>query len=213
MKSLVLAAVIACLGIAGCVAPINVRNAERHAQAGYAAQRNGDWETARRQFAQAVVNADLGDADLNGKATVNYEYGRALGVTCFYEESEKYLLRPKEFDEQQGQSPYLALFELGLLAEKQKQYAKAASYFSQLIPLMEKAGLRTKYPLGVVEAYEQYANSLQEIGKGHEAGLMRQQANSVRAENPDAKPFGRLTPYGSACTKPPNATADKGVER
>lgn len=201
MKSIALAALIACFGVTGCVAPINIRNAERHAQAGYAAQRNGDWDTARRQFAQAVVNADLGDAEPHGKVVVNYEYGRALGVTCFYEEAEKYLLRSKELEEQQGQSPYLALYELGLLVEKQQLYAKAASYFSQLVPLMEKAGLRTRYPLGIADAYERYANALQEVGRRAEADSQRQQANAIRTENPGAKPFGLLTPYGTACTK------------
>ena len=170
----------ACPGIAGCAAPINLRNAEAHAQAGYSAQRNGDWDTARRQFAQAVVNANFGGAEAHGKAIVNYEYGRALGVTCFYEEAEKYLLRSKEFEEQQGQSPHLALYELGLLSEKQALYSKAAMYFSQLIPLMEKAGLRSRYPLGVADAFERYATALQAIGKGTEAEAQRHQAQVLR---------------------------------
>ena len=75
MKSAI-AILAAGLGIAGCAAPINMRNADVHAQAGYSAQRNGDWDTARRQFAQAVVNADLGGAEAHGKAIVNYEYVR-----------------------------------------------------------------------------------------------------------------------------------------
>lgn len=195
------AAVVASSLLVGCAAPINIKNAERHAQAGYVAQRNNDWDTARRQFAQAVVNADLGGAEAQGKGIVNYEYGRALGVTCFHEEAEKYLLRSKEFQEQLGQSPYLALYELGLLTEKQRQYAKAAAYFSQLIPLMEKAGLQSQYPLGVADAYERYGKALKELGKDAEARLAEQKASSIRVENPDAKPFGRVTPYGTACTK------------
>jgi tetratricopeptide (TPR) repeat protein len=200
MKS-AFAAVLVCSLLVGCAAPINIRNAEKHAQAGYVAQRNDDWDTARRQFAQAVVNADLGGAEAQGKGVVNYEYGRTLGVTCFYEEAEKYLLRSKEFQEQQGQSPHLALYELGLLTEKQRLYVKAAAYFSQLIPLMEKAGLQSQYPLGVADAYERYGNALKELGKDTDARLAAQKASSIRAENPNAKPFGRVTPYGTACAK------------
>jgi len=178
-----------------------MRNAEAHTQAGYAALRKGDWDAARRQFAQAVVNADLGGADARGKGVVNYEYGRTLGVTCFYEEAEKYLLRAKELGEQMGVSPHLPLFELGLLSEKQGNYLKAAGYFAQLIPFMEKEGLRTRYPLGVAEAFDHYANALQAIGKTTEAEAQRRQAQAIRTANPDAKPFGSVTPYGTLCAK------------
>lgn len=198
---LALLATIAAITFVGCAAPINVRNAEVHAQAGYAAQQRGDWDAAMRQFAQAVVNADLGGAEPRGKAIVNYEYGRALGVTCRYSEAEKYLLRSKEFDEQQGRSPYLPLYELGLLSEKQGSSLQASIYFSQLIPLMEKEGLRSRYPLGVADAYDRYASALQANGNSEKAATQRGEAMKIRAANPGATPFGAITPYGSACQK------------
>ena len=187
--------------MAGCAAPINIRNAEAHAQAGYAAKARGDWDTARRQFAQAVVNADLGGADASGKGQVNYEYGRVLGVMCDWNQSETYLLRSKQFAEASGRSPYLSLYELGLLNEKQGKTTQAAKYFSDLLPLMEKENLRAKYPLGVADAYERYGAALAAAGQPAEAERSLQEARSIRGANPDAKPFGSLTPYGSACTK------------
>ena len=190
---------IAAVSLVGCAAPINVRNAEVHAQAGYAAQQRGDWDAAMRQFAQAVVNADLGGAEPRGRAIVNYEYGRALGVSCRYSEAEKYLLRSKEFDEKQGRSPYLPLYELGLISEKQGNSLQAANYFSQLIPLMEKEGLRSRYPLGVADAYDRYASALQTNGDSEKASIQRGEANKIRAANPGAARFGTVTPYGSAC--------------
>ncbi|MCV2371370.1 hypothetical protein [Roseateles oligotrophus] len=200
MRSFISLLVIAC-SVGGCASNINIRNADAHAQSGYNAQRNGDWEVARRQFAQAVVNADLGKAEAGGKAMVNYEYGRSLGVTCFWDESEKYLLRSKQFEEDRNHSPYLPLYELGLLTEKQGKSNQAASYFSQLIPLMEKEGLRAKYPLGVADAYERYAFALEATGKFAEAAKNRAEAHTLRAANSEAKPFGQVTPYGSACYK------------
>lgn len=185
----------------GCAAPINLRNTEAHAQAGYAAEANGDWETARRQFAQAVVNADLGDADPSGKRKVNYEYGRVLGIMCSWQDSEQYLLRSKQFSEQSGRSPYLSLYELGLLNEKQGNASQAAKYFAELIPLMEKENLRAKYPLGVADVYDRYAAALVATGHATEAQARRAEAQAIRSANPNAMSFGSITPYGSACAK------------
>jgi hypothetical protein len=185
----------------GCAAPINIRNAEAHAQAGYAAKARGDWGTARRQFAQAVVNADLGGADASGKGQVNYEYGRVLGIMCDWDQSEKYLLRSRQFTEESGRSPYLAVYELALLKENQGDAAQAASYLAELLPLMEKENLRSRYPLGVADAYDRYGASLAATDRPTEAERMLQEARNIRSANPDAKPFGSATPYGSACGK------------
>jgi len=187
--------------VAGCAAPINIRNAEAHAQAGYAAKARGDWDTARRQFAQAVVNADLGGADAYGRGQVNYEYGRVLGVMCAWSQSEKYLLRSRQFAEESGRSPYLAVYELALLKDKQGDVAQVARYLGELLPLMEKENLRSKYPLGVADAYERYGAALAATGRPTEAERMLQEARIIHLANPDAKPFGSVTPYGTVCGK------------
>lgn len=189
------------VAVSGCAAPINIKNANAHAQAGAAAWRIGDWETAKRQYAQAVVNADLGGADSQFKASMNYEYGRVIGVLCKYDDSEKYLLRSKEFLEAAGQSTYLALYELALLNDKQGKFDGSSAYYAQLIPLMEKAGLRSKYPMGVIDVYDRYALALEHQGRTSEALAQKREASLIRASNPDAKPFGAVTPYGTHCDK------------
>jgi tetratricopeptide (TPR) repeat protein len=194
------AIIVACIAVSGCAGTINLRNAETHMQAGYAAQRQGDWPGAQRQFGLAVMNADLGGAPPHAKGVVYYEYGRALGVTCHYENAEKFLLQSKDMIEQEGQSPYLPLYELGLLSDKQGNYLKAVTYFSQLIPLMEKEGLLERYPLGVADAYERYGTDLQAAGRSTEAETKRARAREIRSQHVDAKPFGTPTPYGAACS-------------
>ena len=123
--------------------------------------------------------------------------------TSFWDEAEKYLLRSKQFSEQQIHSPYLSLLELGLLTEKQGKTEQAASYFSQLMPLIEKEVLLSKYPLGVAFAYERYAKALEALGKTTEAKKYRNEASSIRAAIPDAQMSGVATPYGTACQKQP----------
>jgi tetratricopeptide (TPR) repeat protein len=187
--------------LGGCVSAINTRNAEVHAQAGYSAQGRGDWEMAARQFAQAVVNSDLADADPRGRATVNYEYGRAMGVVCRYDDSEKYLLRAKDFDEKSGRPPFLPLYELAVLNVYQRKYNQAIAYFQQLMPFIESEKLTTTAPLGVADAYEKWAIALEATGNQAGAEAMRAKAAKIRSENPNAKPLGPGTPYGTRCGK------------
>lgn len=187
------------IAVSGCAAPINIRNANAYAQAGAAAWGRGDWEMAMRQYGRAVVNADLGSADPQFKASVNYEYGRVAGVLCKYEDSEKYLIRSKEFLEMADQSPYLVLLELALLNDKQGKFDRSSTYYSQLIPMMESAGLRSKYPLGAADVYDRYASALEHQGRTSEAVARKNEASIIRASNRDARPFGAFTPYGSRC--------------
>ena len=187
--------------LVGCVSAINSRNSAAHAQAGYAALGRSDWPTARRQFAQAVVNADLGGLSLDDKLRVNYEYGRALGVTCFFEQAEKYLLRSKQFAEQSGASPHLSLLELGLVNEKQGKMSEASEYYAQLMPIVEREGVRNRFPLGVAEAYERYGETLKATGRAEAAAAALKEAAAIRIANPNAKPFGKSTPYGTLCEK------------
>ncbi len=185
--------------LTGCVSSLNLRNAEKYAQAGYSAQSQGNWEDAARFFGRAVVNADLGNGEPEGQGTVNYEYGRAMGVLCRYEYAEKHLLRAKEFFEKANISPHLPIYELGALYVFQKKYLSAVPYLSMLIPIIEREGLRDRAPLGVADAYEKLATSLEAVGRDVEAVAKQKEANLIREVNPNAKPIGGGTPYGTRC--------------
>lgn len=185
--------------LSGCVSSINMRNAENHAQAGYSAQNRGDWKDAAREFAQAVVNADLGNADPEGKASVNYEYGRSLGVLCKYDEAAKYLLRGKQIQEKERIPAFLPIYEIGTLYVFQKKFSMAIPYFADLIPIIDREGLRNRAPLGVADAYEKFATSLEAVGRDDAAAEQRKLARTIRKENPNAKPAGVGTPYGTRC--------------
>jgi tetratricopeptide (TPR) repeat protein len=194
-----LAATITVFALVGCASSINLKNAEAHAQAGYVAQSRGDWDASARQFAQAVVNADLGNAEAGPKGTVNYEYGRSMGVVCRFDDAQKYLLRAKEFQEKAGLAPFLPLFELALVSNHQRKYNHAMGYFQQLLPIVERERLVTTAPLGVAEVYSAMALTSEGLGKAGEAEALRAKASSIRAQNPNARPLGGGTPYGTRC--------------
>ena len=70
--------------LCGCVSlaqDINGRNAANHEAAGRFAEHNGDWQTARLQYAQALTNARLAHAGADDEARLSYEYDRVLAIT------------------------------------------------------------------------------------------------------------------------------------
>jgi tetratricopeptide (TPR) repeat protein len=88
------------LTMPACVSSINTLNANKYADAAFSATEAGDWDSARRYWARAVVNAELAKMPPQQFAVFNYEYGRALGVQCFFDEAERYLLKAYELDRQ-----------------------------------------------------------------------------------------------------------------
>lgn len=82
--------------------PINRKNAEHYTRHGAIAIANNDWQTARKAFTRAVVNADLGGVTPSTRAVLSYEYGRSLGATCFFDDATFYLNQAYDLDKQTG---------------------------------------------------------------------------------------------------------------
>lgn len=195
--------IVACaLMLSGC-APlahnINARNAAAHEAAARIAARDGDWETARRQYAQALTNARLAHAGADEEGRLSYEYGRVLGISCSYDLAEEMLQSARQLSRQAGGPEYLPLLELALLAEQQRPQ-HALKYFHELEPYLDSSQLAAGHPKGVAEVRRRYASVLAANGDEDGATVQRKKAAALEVENPGATETGRFTPYGSACT-------------
>ena len=182
-----------------CASNINLRNAEVHYKNGEAAMLAGNWNQARRSYAKSVVNANLGNTPTRTKSVINYEYGRALGATCYFEEAEKYLKVSLELDESSNGPIHYPLIELGRLSLNQEQYGKSAGYFSRVLPVVEKLGAENLDPIGFADLLEELSLSLENSGKNSEAETHRERASSIRRENSGAISRTDRTPYGRHC--------------
>ena len=191
--------VLLAFAVTGCASAINETNARHHAYTANEASKAGDWTTARKQWAKALVNAQLAGAPTQQLAVLNYEYGRSLGVQCFWDEAEKYLLKAHELDLQTGGPEFMASTELSRLKYNQKQYDKAAGYYERAIQEMEKAGAPVKAPTDFAEILDEYANALDNTNKEPEAKVIRGRANDLRKLNPKGQPVTDRTPYGTQC--------------
>lgn len=182
-----------------CAPSINRNTSDITAKSGYEAQKAGDWDAARRNFAKAVVNGDLGKLSQEQMASLYYEYGRSLGVTCVYDESEKYLQKTLDIDLKINGPAYMSLLELARLNLKIKDYSKAISYFDQLLPIYTTLNAEKEAPIGVAEAYEDYSYALKEVGNITKAKDFETKAEQLRANNPNGYSITERTPYGTQC--------------
>lgn len=164
-----------------------------------AASQNGDWDSSRRHWAKAVVNADLAGTPEAKMAALNYEYGRSLGVTCFFEESEKYLNLAYQQDSKTGGPAYNDLVELARLNLDQKKWVASIAYFKKALPILKQINAPTEAPYAYADILSEYADALDAVGSG-DAANYRNQAESIKKNRPDGYSITDRTPYGTQCT-------------
>mgnify|MGYP003793209655 FL=1 len=198
VKCLAVALLIA-LPVTGGANAINTANARRHANTAAAASKAGDWATARTEWAQALVNAQLAGASSQHLAVFNYEYGRALGVQCFWDQSETYLLKAYELDRQAGGPEHMSLVELSRMKFNQKQYDRSAQYYRRAIEALEQINASAKAPAEFSVILDEYAEALRRCGKDQDADLVQARANEIRSRDPGGRSITDRTPYGTQC--------------
>jgi len=186
--------------LTGCVGGINLYNANQYADAANAATRRGDWDGARRLWARVVVNADLGHAAKKRRALFYYEYGRATGVTCFFDLSEEYLNKAYELDRETAGPVYMSLLELARLNSDQKKYAQAIGYFERAIPELERVNAQMEAPIEYANILDEYSIVLSVVDRDADAAAAKSRAAMLRANNKGRYSISDRTPYGTQCS-------------
>ncbi|QXE84910.1 hypothetical protein KP003_10870 [Geomonas nitrogeniifigens] len=188
------------MSVTGCASAINAKNSSRHGIAANAASKAGDWTTARKQWAQALVNAELADMPAQQLAVFNYEYGRALGVQCFWKESESHLQKAYDLDHQTAGPEFMSLLELSRLKYDQGQFDKCIPYYLRAIESLEKINAPTQAPTEFSVVLEEYARALRETGKEQEAISVQKRADEIRSKTQEGRSVTDRTPYGKYCS-------------
>jgi len=184
---------------AGCAPAINEKVAGNHAQAGQVALARGDWDGARRAFARAATNAELANSDVRRRAVFHYEYGRALGATCYFAEAERELTLAHDLDRQGGQPLYLSLFELARLSLDQGRFQPAVRYFERAFAEADRADAARQAPMAYADILDEFAAALSGSGRAREAEAATARAIAIRGANPKGRSSTDRTPYGKHC--------------
>lgn len=187
--------------LTACVLPTAQREADRDVAVAAVAQQKADWDSARTAYAKVVADPQLANADPKKQAILHYEYGRALGVTCFFELAEEELNLAYELDKQSSGPVYLTLVELARLNLDQKKYAQSVRYFERALPELESVNAATEVPMAFAEILDEYAAASRAVGRTANAETTAERASAIRAANPDGQSITDRTPYGKQCTK------------
>jgi len=192
--------IIILLSLAGC-ATVNEKSAGHSMQKGDDARARGDWDAARRMYATAFADRNLGQTSPRYRAVLHYEYGRSLGVTCFYKEAENELILAHDLDKKSGGVFYLSLTELGRLNLAQKNYPAAVAYFERVLAELDPAIAAKKAPSFYADVLDDYASALSGAGRPKNAEAAAKQAAEARANIAADQSGTERTPYGTQCTK------------
>ncbi len=185
--------------LSGCAFSINLHNARKYDLAANDAIQKGDWKAARMYYSRAWGNAQMGRADTRTIARLRYEYGRASGVVCEWEEAELALNEAFELDKKSDGPRWMPLVELERMSIAQKDYKKAKSYFDKLMPILSEIQGETKDPLGYADLLDEFVLVLENIGEGESAKKHKKREKQLRDTFPGQKAHTEITPYGTQC--------------
>ena len=200
---------LAPLVLSGCLAKIMDDRISEATYAGAYAQQIDNWDASRRAYAQAVVDSEIARWPAAKRAVLHYEYGRALGVTCFYAAAGLELLMAYNLDEASGGPVYMPLVELARLHLDHKKYEFAVQLYEKSIVELDKRNRSTVSPISYADIHDEYALALKEIGEIQKSDAMYAKAKNLRAKYPGWKSITERTPYGTQCTQRVNASAAK----
>jgi tetratricopeptide (TPR) repeat protein len=185
--------------LSGCASEIQKRTSQNYTLIGMQAQARGDWDTARRAYARAVVNAEHAKLSPNTRALLTYEYGRSLGVNCFYDLAESELNLAYKLDKEAGNPLYLSLTELARLTFDQQKFQSSIIYFEQSIKELDQAKFTEKAPTGYADILDEYSIALFNVDRKADSAAIKKRSIEIRNANPNGKSITDRTPYGKFC--------------
>ena len=157
------------------------------------------WAAEVKNYELALQSNSIESSPVGSQAISWYEYGRALGVVCRFEESEEALLKANELDGQAGQPLYYSLTELARLHFDQGNYSLASNYYKKTLTELDKINSRIEAPIAYADILEEYSISLDKTNQTDKAKTLREDASNLRQSNPSGYSVTDRTPYGSQC--------------
>jgi tetratricopeptide (TPR) repeat protein len=183
---------------AGCGTwdPTKGISAKSHADAGAAFERQGLWRQACAEFEAAAhdLEKDVPGGPLY--AVVYYEYGRCLGVTGRFDESEVWLKKALDRDRKRKGPFYLDLTELARLNFDQGKFSDAITYFEPLSQELDRIGAPSQTPAAYSDILREYADALMKVGRVDEAKKKMEIVMELKEKVPNQHSITDRTPYG-----------------
>ncbi len=172
---------------------------------GLQAEARGDFAAAREAFWRAWTKAREGGATPAYKSAVLYNWGRMAGYTCNWTQGERLLQESLDMETPLSgpNSGALSkrLFELARLHFDQGHFALAAGFYERAVAMAERLGVGQSDPIGLANAQDDLAQSLQKSGQADKATAARARATALRTQHPGQR--ARFVPrhYPKSCPR------------
>lgn len=168
---------------------------DEYNDAGLQAERDGDFASAERNFELALSRAQSNRSpDESLISMVTYNLGRIKGYLCKSKDAEQLLLealRLKEKAEEKASVKSdimdMRLNELGRFYYDRGQFGRAVHFYSRGIPLAKTLGVESTDPITFADMIEEYSKALENVGRPEDAKAAKQEAEDLRAKNPERK--------------------------
>jgi tetratricopeptide (TPR) repeat protein len=197
------ARLFALAALSGCAQALNQKNAALYHDAAIAAEQQGDYKLAERDYFRALINDRDGGAPESMVSMELYNLGRMEGYNCKYEDAKTHLLdalhREERLSGPESSVTTKRLFELARLSYDRGQYVEAASYYERGIPAVRKLGLEQSDPITLANALDEYASSLRNVGRLADAMTASTEANAIRAKYPNEAAKHNFVRYTRSC--------------
>lgn len=200
MKNIII--LITSLFVGGCLSnPINLKTAQSYYHGGNQNVVEGKWFNARMAYGRAWTNADLGNADDRVTAVYAYEYGRASGAICDWDESEKGLLKALELDKITNGPFHMSLVELARMYHANGNLTESEKYFSLAKVRLDELQADTRDSIGYANILKTYSEVLIKLGKKSEADTLIKREQEIRNVFKGRNSSHEVTPYGEYCNQ------------
>jgi len=183
-----------CFLLSGCVGVLNPFRSSffaRDIQIGNALEDEGNFLEAKKRYAMAINEADVNFLKPEDKSCALYDYGRMCGLLGDFDQAENCLLQALTLEEESNDPEKekhitMRLFELARLYQAWGKDAKSVEYYAKAIPLAENQQVDKKEPTAYAIVLEDYAKELERINSSRNAQQVREKAQKIREDNPNA---------------------------
>jgi tetratricopeptide (TPR) repeat protein len=173
----------------------------------YMALQEGKWLTYKKLMRTVIDKSTASGAPPEKRAIYWYEYGRASGVVCDWEDAEFALTVANNLDAKSGGPVHESLAELGRINVVKKRYEKAVDYFTRSLKAFaqyneKNPGGKITNQLGNARVIEDFAYALEQAG-GQQSDVkkLRDSAADIREKFAGKEGVREdITPYGTQCS-------------
>jgi tetratricopeptide (TPR) repeat protein len=181
-----------------CVNPLNVITAERYYQNGTDLANQNKWGKARIAYGRALTNVEWGNLPDKTKALYSFNFGRASGVLCDWDNAEKYLEQALTIYSKTEPQLHYELIALAQMNQARGDYKKASEYYSKTIEDVKKHNVDKQMPMAFADTLLKYSEVESKLGNTEKSLQIKNQANVILNNNPDKK-LPPAAPYGKFC--------------